>query len=66
MPENGEMSYERECLFNNIKINHVIPEETFTYKNLGLKDGDKFVDKIQNKEYIYQDEELIIMGSSKN
>jgi len=39
--------------------NESIPTETFTYKNLGLQNGDKFIDKIQDKEYTYQDGNLI-------
>ena len=57
--DNAELSYERECIFSNFKLNQPISEHTFTYKNLGLKNDDKFVDKIQNKEYIYQDDELV-------
>ncbi len=48
-----------ERVFKNVRINDVIPAETFTYKNLGLKDGDKFIDKILDKEYTYQDGQLI-------
>jgi len=36
-----------------------IPEETFTYKNLGLTNGDKFIDTINDKEYTYQEGELV-------
>ncbi len=57
--DNAELSYERECIFSNFKLNQTIPEHTFTYKNLGLENGDKFIDKILDKEYIYQDGELI-------
>jgi len=49
----------KEQVFKNVRINGVIPAETFTYKNLGLKDGDKFIDKIQDKEYTYQDGKLV-------
>jgi hypothetical protein len=48
-----------ETAFKNVRINEDIPAETFTYKNLGLKDGDKFIDKILDKEYTYQDQNLI-------
>ena len=57
--EGGKLSYEKRYTFKNQKVNKPIPEETFTYKNLGLKNGDKFIDKILGKEYTYQDEELI-------
>jgi len=62
--EIAALSYERECIFTNLKLNQSIPEETFTYKNLGLENGDKFIDKILNKEYIYQDGELTPTNSS--
>jgi len=57
--ENAELASERECIYTNLKLNQAIPEETFTYKNLGLQNGDKFIDKIQDKEYTYQDGELV-------
>jgi hypothetical protein len=63
--ENAELGYERECVFTNLKLNQAIPEETFTYKNLGLKNDDKFVDKILGKEYTYQDGELILTSKNK-
>lgn len=63
--KNGELSYEAEYAFKNSQINRLIPAETFTYKNLGLKDGDKFIDKILGKEYTYQDGELIPAGRDK-
>jgi len=56
---NGELSYHRESTFRNLQLNQPIPEKTFTYKNLGLKNGDKFTDKIEGKEYTYRDEKLI-------
>jgi hypothetical protein len=57
--ESAELRSERECIYTNLKLNQAIPEETFTYKNLGSKNGDKFIDKIRNKEYTYQNGELI-------
>jgi len=58
-PANGELSYREESTFRTLQINEVIPPVTFTYKNLGMKNGDKFIDKIGGKEYKYQDEQLI-------
>ena len=40
--------------FSNQKVNEALSEDVFTYKNLGLKDGDIFIDKIDNKEYRYK------------
>jgi len=63
--KNGELSYEAKYTFKNAKTNHPISQETFTYKNLGLKNGDKFIDKITNKEYTYQDGDLISASEEK-
>jgi hypothetical protein len=51
-----------ECVYKNIFINDAIPEETFTYKNLGLKNGDKFVDEIKGREYKYEDANLVFVA----
>ncbi|MFA5240521.1 MAG: hypothetical protein WC476_12560 [Phycisphaerae bacterium] len=48
-----------ERIFNNVRINEPISAETFTYKNLGLEDGDTFVDKIKDKEYKYKEAKLV-------
>ncbi len=63
--ENARLSYERKSIFRNSRINHAIPQEMFSYKNLGLKNGDKFVDKILGREYTYQDEKLIPTEAKK-
>jgi len=55
----GKLNKEMTITFKNQKVNNPIPKETFNYKNLGLKNGDKFIDKILGSEYTYQDEELI-------
>jgi len=55
-----------EDVFKNIFINDAISEETFTYRNLGLKNGDEFIDKILDKEYIYQDEQLTAVEKKDN
>jgi len=52
--DNGKISFEKKCTFKNSQINHPIPAEKFTYKNLGLENGDKFIDKILDKEYRYE------------
>jgi hypothetical protein len=51
-----------EDVFKNVRINDSIPAETFTYKNLGLKDGDEFIDRIASKEYKYQDANLVLIA----
>jgi len=47
-----------EGVFRNVRINEAISAETFTYKNLGLEDGDIIEDRIINKKFIYQKGEL--------
>jgi len=55
-----------EGIFKNIVINDVISEETFTYKNLGLQDGDKFIDEIAEKEYKVKDSNLVFVKDLNN
>ena len=50
----GEKHREDTIVIMNTRVNQSIPEGSFTYENLGLKDGDKFIDKILNKEYRYE------------
>jgi hypothetical protein len=59
--KDGKLDYEKRRTFKNQKVNKPIPAETFTYKNLGLKDGDEFIDKIAGKEYRYQDANLVFV-----
>lgn len=55
----GDLKDQSTLTFIEQKVNDPIPAEVFTYKNLALQNGDKFIDNILNKEYIYQDEVLI-------
>jgi hypothetical protein len=55
----GSLVFEKTSVFKDVKINKPISREVFSYKNLGLKNGDKFVDKIEGKEYTYQDANLV-------
>ncbi|MDD5065349.1 MAG: hypothetical protein PHQ35_11400, partial [Phycisphaerae bacterium] len=59
---NGTVTDEYDSTYKNNKVNQEISPETFTYKNLGLKDGDKFVDKIAGKEYKFQDANLVFVA----
>lgn len=63
--ENAKLSYDKRSFFKNSKINRPIPAKTFTYKNLGLENGDRFVDKILHKDYFYQNRELIPIVKKK-
>lgn len=59
---NGIVTSEYDSVYKNNKANQEIPLETFTYKNLGLKNGDKFVDKIAGKEYEFKDANLVFVA----
>jgi len=63
--KNGQRNYEKTAYLENMRINRSIPHETFTYKNLGLRNGDKLIDSILGKQYIYQNELLIPEGTPK-
>lgn len=54
MRKDGGLSYSKKNFYEDSRINHSIAPEKFTYKNLGLKEGDAFVDEIENKKYTYQ------------
>lgn len=58
-PNDGTLQYLKEQDFKNVRLNGVIPAETFSYKNLGLENGDEFVDKVLSKKYTYQDAALV-------
>jgi hypothetical protein len=55
----GRLRRKAESTFSDMQVNKVLPESTFSHKNLSLKNGDKFVDEIENKEYTYQDANLV-------
>jgi hypothetical protein len=55
----GRLRRAATSTFSDMKVNMALPESTFSHKNLGLKNGDKFVDKIDGKEYTYQDANLV-------
>ncbi len=61
--EDGKLENEKRYTFNkDQKVNKPLSEETFTYKNLALKNGDQFIDKIADKEYKYQDANLVFIA----
>lgn len=61
--QTGNLETQSTSTFIDQRVNHPISQEVFTYKNLGLKNGDKFIDKILGEEYIYQDGEIIPASS---
>lgn len=66
MGKEGRLSYSGKSVFENLQINQTIPNETFTYKNLGLKNGDPVTDEIEDKEYKYQDGNLVLIPEPNN
>jgi len=60
--DNGTVRYKEQYILINQQLNQSLDKNTFTYKNLGLKNGDKFIDKIENREYIYQDANLVFVA----
>lgn len=53
-----KMTFDSQVTFTKSILNMSIPEDTFDYKNLGLKNQDRFVDEIENKIYVYSDDKL--------
>jgi len=51
--------FDSRITFSKSIINELIPEETFTYRNLGLKDGEQLCDKTRDLDYLYQNGELL-------
>ncbi len=62
----GRLRRLKKRIFSDMQVNMALPENTFSIKNLGLKNGDKFVDKIAQKEYKYQDANLIFVADINN
>jgi hypothetical protein len=59
----GRTKFNSQITFINSIINELIPEETFTYKNLGMENSSRFIDNINKVEYFYQNKELIKANS---
>lgn len=55
----GDLKKISTVSFVDQQVNVSLNDEIFTTKNLGLQDGDKFIDKIADKEFEYQAGELI-------
>jgi hypothetical protein len=64
--QTGNLTNQNTISFVEQKLNNPIGDEIFTYKNLGLKNGDKFIDKIEGKEYKYQDANLVFVADLPN
>ncbi len=59
--QTGNLKTQRSVTFFNEKVNEPISEDVFTYKNLGLENGDEFIDKITGKEYKYEDANIVFV-----
>jgi len=57
--EDQSVSRIEDYIFAKQSLNKDIAKNTFTYENLGLKNGDIFEDKIEGKEYKYKDAKLV-------
>jgi hypothetical protein len=55
----GRLRRQAKSTFSDMQVNMALPEDTFSLSNLGLKNGDKFIDKVAGKEYKYQDANLV-------
>jgi hypothetical protein len=50
----GQVSSQKNYTYVNNKLNGQIPSGTFEYTNLGLGDGDVFIDEITDKQYLFR------------
>ena len=57
----GELMRQEINTIENQQINVTIPERTFS-EIAYLNSGDRFIDKIDGKEYKYQDEKLVLVA----
>ena len=49
----------KEFFFTDQVVDKQLPPDMFTLSKLGVKDGDRIIDNIQKKEFIYQAGELV-------
>ena len=57
--EDGKKVFQSKGTFTKIVINEIIPDEMFTYEQLGLENGVRFVDNVKKIEYWYRDGDLV-------
>lgn len=62
----GLLRRQSDSTFRDLQVNISFPENTFSINNLGLKNGEKFVDKIAGKEYKYQDANFVPIAEPNN
>ena len=52
------IQFSRTWELEESRLNVTLDPDTFTYRNLGLEEGDRFLDNIEGVEYIYRGGEL--------
>jgi len=58
-PSDQNLTFDSQITFIKSILNVSISEETFGYRNLGLKNDDRFIDKVASKEFEYKDDKLV-------
>jgi len=56
--ETGTERFKRTVTLTESSLNEVLPDKTFTWESLGLAEGDRFIDNLENKEYIVRNGRL--------
>jgi hypothetical protein len=60
--KDGRFRRQAKSTYSDMQVNMLLSENTFSIKNLSLKNGDKFIDKIEGKEYKYEDANLVFVA----
>jgi translation initiation factor IF-1 len=60
--KDGRLRRQATSTYSDMQVNMPLSENTFSINNLGLKNGDKFIDKIAGKEYKYEDANLVFVA----
>lgn len=56
----GNLIYFQEIVYENLQINKPVSPSTFTHQNLDLRNGDRYIDKIENKEYVFKNGQMVL------
>jgi hypothetical protein len=57
--DSGVVMVERRFLLQESTLNAPIPDEQFTYAALGMPEDTRFVDKIENRPFVYRAGKLV-------
>jgi len=55
----GVSRFERVVTFTVSDVNMPLPADAFTYDELGLEDGDRMIDRVNKREFTFQQGELM-------